>query len=266
MQRRMIHWLSLIGALPVGLLTLLLLLLYPTATGRQPTVQAAPPGTETITATGVISTSGLLTETLPFSYSYLPFISRQDLIVAHGGFEEGPGIWQEFSRKGEPLVKPAAELAVPPHGGNWAARLGGVDDEIAMLSQGITIPKGQSCLVYWQWTVSSDACRADYGGIGINGSWVVKESLCAGTATGQWVRRQITMSRYTTQTVVLNFAVTTDYSSPSIMYIDDIAFAPNAFCTSRNQSAFNATALSVMDSHHPIIPTKDHLASSSTQK
>jgi hypothetical protein len=264
----MIHWLSLLCGLPVGLFTLLLLLLYPTAVGHPPTVQAARPGSpmRTITAQGVITTSGVLTGTLPLSYSYLPFISRQDLIVTHGGFEEGPGIWQEFSRKGQRLVRPATELAVPPGNGNWAARLGSVDDEIAMLSQGITIPKGQSCLVYWQWTVSSDACRADYGGVGINGNWIVKESLCAGTATGQWMRRQISMSKYTTQTVVLNFAVTNDYSSPSIMYIDDIAFASKAACESRNQNTFNATNLTVIDGSHPIVPSNDHPATSSIEE
>jgi len=266
-QPRMIHWLSLLCGLPVGLFTLLLLLLYPTAVGHPPTVQAARLGApmRVVTTTGIITTGELLTGTQSFS-SYLPFISYQDITVTNGSFEGGTGIWQEFSRKEQRLVRPVAELAVPPHTGNWAARLGGVDDEIAMLSQGLTIPKEQSCLLYWQWTVSSDACKADYGGVGINGNWYVKESLCAGTATGQWVRRQIDLSRYPTRTVVLNFAVTNDYSSPSIMYIDDIAFASKATCESRNQNTFNATNLTVIDGSHPIVPSNDHPATSSIEE
>jgi len=180
-------------------------------------------------------------------HMYLPLISQVVLVVVteNDGFEHGPLLWDEFSTAGERLIRPVTTLGVLPHSGQWAAHLGTHNDEIALLSQGVLIPKEQSCLIYWQWTVSNDACNADYGGIGVNGYWVRPESLCSGTATGQWVRRQISMTHYsynyTTTNIVLNFAVTNDYSIPSTLYVDDVAFYPTVQCAKNTQNTARST-------------------------
>lgn len=150
--------------------------------------------------------------------------------VNNGDFEAGRVGWSEYSLFGQALIRNQADLAAPPYGGAWAASLGSLDNEISMLSQGVKIPADQACLVYWQWTVSGDACNADYGGIGLNGDWLDVFSLCSGTATAGWVRRQISMSAYVTNAVVINVAVVNDYSVPSTLYVDNIALQPTAQC------------------------------------
>lgn len=148
----------------------------------------------------------------------------------NGDFEAGRVGWSEYSAFGQVLIRSQADLSVAAHGGNWAAGLGRLDDELSMLSQGVQIPADRACLVYWQWTVSSDTCNADYGGIGVNGNWVDVFSLCSGTATAGWVRRQISMTAYIANAVVINVAVVNDYSFPSALYVDDISLQPTAQC------------------------------------
>ncbi len=157
--------------------------------------------------------------------------------INNGDFESGRVGWSEYSALGQVLIRPQAELAAPAHGGVWAARLGVGDDEISMLSQGVKIPADRACLVYWQWTVSNDACQADYGGIGVNGNWLDVFSLCSGTATAGWVRRQISMTGYVTNSAVINVAVVNDYSSPSTLYVDDISLQPTGQCAATASQA-----------------------------
>ncbi|HRJ44116.1 MAG TPA: hypothetical protein PL105_19655, partial [Caldilineaceae bacterium] len=195
---------------------------------------------EGLTVTETIAVYGSLvvaeSAEAPLFQSYLPAILRYSVIRANnGGFELGPVQWDEYSSTGQNgLIRSAPELAVPPHTGYWAARLGGQDNDLSMLSQGVSIAKENACLVFWQWTQSKDACSADYGGVGINGKWVDVHSLCAGTSTAGWARRQISMTQYSTAITstltVLNFAVVNDYSVPSTLYLDDVAFYPTTEC------------------------------------
>ena len=168
----------------------------------------------------------------PRYYLCLPYIANRINVfpTSNSGFEHGSLLWDEFSQQGQQLIKYEPDLGVPPHSGRWAAQLGNYDQEISMISQGVTLLEGQSCLGYWQWTVSNDACFADFGGVGIDGEWEAAHSLCAGTATGRWVQQTVTLTKYVSKPFVLNFAVVNDYSVPSTMYVDDIAFYPDDFC------------------------------------
>ena len=172
-------------------------------------------------------------------YTYLPMVIRNMVVPVivdanNGDFELGAVMWDEYSTTGQTLIRPTPQLGVPAFSGQWAAQLGSRDDEISMISQGVSIRPENACLVYWQWTVSSDTCNADYGGVGINGRWADVHSLCAGTSTARWVRRQVSMTLYSTAVTstatVLNFAVTNDYSIPSTMYVDDVSFYPTHAC------------------------------------
>jgi len=190
--------------------------------------------------------------------TYLPIIARPLVIVPanNGGFEEGPTQWDEFSTVQQQLIRAMPALEIPPHSGSWAATLGNYDDEISMISTGITIDKDIACLVYWQWVQSKDACGGDYGGVGVNGNWHHKQSLCAGTSTARWVQQSITLTRYTTMPVVLNFAVTTDYSVPSKLYIDDIAFRSTAYCDTQESGTVQDSFATDEGVGQPIIPGK----------
>jgi hypothetical protein len=165
---------------------------------------------------------------LPLVFGPLPQPPLQ--LVNNGDFEAGRVGWNEYSTRGQALIRSRGGLTVAAHGGSWAASLGNLDNEISMLSQGIQISADHACLVYWQWTVSSDTCNADYGGIGVNGNWLDVFSLCSGTATAGWVRRQVSMTDYITNSVVINVAVVNDYSFPSTLYVDNISLQPTAQC------------------------------------
>lgn len=225
-----------------------------TATNAQ-TILGALTVTDNLTVTGDLTVLGglLVTDqvmvrgrlTVKAFSMYLPVISHYRIIEAdNGNFELGAVLWDEFSTTGQALIRSASALDVPPYSGQWAVRLGNHDDEASIISQGIVLSKDNACLVYWQWVISDDTCNADYGGVGIDGKWTTDvHSLCAGTATARWVRRQVSMTRYitTSPTVVLNFAATNDYSAPSTMYVDDVAFHPTARCTANDQTTVRAT-------------------------
>lgn len=185
----------------------------------------------------------LLSNTVEISTShsiYLPLIWVTDTTISDKGFEEGGTTWQAYSLNGQDLILPSSQLPVPPNSGQWAARLGGIDNEISMLSQTIAIQKENTCLTYQVWIQSADSCEVDFGGVGVNGIWFMVEPLCAGTTTGRWVPRHVDMearvSTALTPTLVLNFAAITDYSVASTMIVDDIAFQGNSQCDDSTES------------------------------
>lgn len=195
--------------------------------------------TEGLSVTGGLTVTGQLIVLGEITYRVcLPLVFNFKVVTENGNFEHGAQLWEEFSQKNQQLIKPAGELPIPPQLGAWAARLGVLDDEVSMISQGVSVPAGQSCLVYWQWTTSRDACNADYGGVGVNGNWEAVDPLCAGTATARWVQREVSLKSYTiTPTIVLNFAAINDYSVPSTMYVDNISFQPDSICANKPLSS-----------------------------
>ena len=187
----------------------------------------------------IIDSSMAYTSYLPGVFSFPPPPPRP--IIYNGNFELGPVDWSEYSTTGQRLILSAADLPIAPYSGSWAASLGNQDYEVSMLSQAVTIPVDYACLVYWQWIISSDSCNADYGGVGVNGTWFSVQSLCAGTSTAQWVRQQVSMTKTAATPIVLNFAVANDYSFPSTMYVDDISFQPTAQCAKPGGASLHTT-------------------------
>ena len=145
-------------------------------------------------------------------------------VPTNGGFEDGPSVWTEFSRQGWEVILDRDHLAVSPHGGNWAAWLGGDDDEVAYIRQNVMVPSDRPYLAYWHWIHSADACKADRASVIVDG--VVQEShyLCATRNTNGWVQRVIDLSNYKGRTIELQLRVETDSSGTSNWYLDDIWF------------------------------------------
>jgi len=83
---------------------------------------------------------------------YLPLVMRSSgttCTLFNDGFESGrAGSWDEYSSNGWPLILNTSALPTSPHGGNWAAWLGGDDNETALLSQQVTIPSNGTTLHY----------------------------------------------------------------------------------------------------------------------
>jgi hypothetical protein len=156
--------------------------------------------------------------------------------VGNGDFEAGSdGTWTEFSLQKWDLILQATDLVtvgVTPHSGNWAAWLGGDKNEIARLSQMVTVPISNPVLSFWEWIGSEDVCGFDFGGVRIDSTEVMSFTLCMDANTGGWVRRTQNLGAYAGQTVQLEFFVTTDGSGNSNLFIDDVAISEQSFAYS----------------------------------
>jgi hypothetical protein len=168
------------------------------------------------------------------SINYLPIIfkppstSPQLPSLANGDFEAGPdGSWTEYSQNGWPLiVNDFGPSSVTPHSGDWAVWLGGDYDEVAELSQQVSIPAGATSLflTYWYWIASEDWCGYDHGWFEINGAKLKTYALCSSSNTGGWVKQTVSVGSYAGQTVTIKFHVDTDSSLNSNFFLDDVAF------------------------------------------
>lgn len=170
--------------------------------------------------------------------AYLPLINRANTptptrtptpipppnVIVNPGFEQGRVGWQEYSAQGWVLIMNSGfPTGVSPHSGQWAAWLGGDDNEISYVRQSVTIPAGAPILSFWVWIGSQDVCGYDFGGVLINSTVVNQFNLCSSTATGGWVRRTVNLSAYVGQTVALQLRVETDASVNSNLFIDDVS-------------------------------------------
>jgi C1A family cysteine protease len=159
---------------------------------------------------------------------FLPLQLRNFSVGAlrNGNFEAGrDGSWTESSSNGWDLIYQESELLVAPHGGDWAAWLGGDDDETSVLSQATNIPANATTLNYWYWSASEDACGFDYGRVRFGSTTLQNYNLCSSTNTGQWVQQQIGLTAWRGQTVDLRFVVETDGSLNSNLFLDDVSIS-----------------------------------------
>ena len=199
------------------------------------------PATPTVTPT-VTGTPPTATATFP-PRAYLPQVARPNTptptrtatptstptppanSLVNPGFEQGRGVgWQEFSQQGwDLIVNSGFPGNVTPHSGQWAAWLGGDDNEIAYVRQSVTIPAGASILSFWTWIASADSCGFDFGGVVVNGQPVNSFNLCSSTNTNGWVRRTVNLGAYAGQNVALQIRAETDGSLNSNLFVDDVA-------------------------------------------
>ncbi|PWH18633.1 MAG: hypothetical protein DDG58_06200 [Ardenticatenia bacterium] len=168
---------------------------------------------------------------------FLPVVARQGVsqsppappppaltVPTNGGFENGPSVWTEFSQQGWPVILDRGRLTVLPHDGNWAAWLGGDDDEVASIRQTVMVPSDHPYLAYWHWIHSADVCGADRASVIVDGVVLESYYLCATRNTNGWVQRVIDLSSYKGKTVDLQLRVETNSSGTSNWYLDDIWF------------------------------------------
>lgn len=165
------------------------------------------------------------TPTPTFTPTFTPTIPAPSSVIVNPGFEQGRGVgWQEYSTHGWVLIANSGfPPGVNPHGGQWAAWLGGEYSDISYVRQSVTIPAGASLLSYWTWIASADACGYDYGGVLVDSTVVSVFNLCSSTNTNGWVRRTVDLSAYVGQAVALQLRVETDSSLNSNLFIDDVS-------------------------------------------
>ena len=208
----------------------------PAATAT-PTATSSPTPTVTPTVTGTPPTATPTpTATATFlARAFLPQIMRQNpptptptptaIPLVNADFEQGPGAgWQEYSLLGYDLiVNDFGDNAITPHSGQWAAWLGGDDNEISYVRQTVSIPTGASILSFWAWIGSEDSCGFDFGGVMVNATVADQFDLCEEASTGGWVRRTVNLGAYTGQNVALQIRAETDSSLNSNLFVDDVA-------------------------------------------
>lgn len=174
---------------------------------------------------------------------YLPLVLKNYPLpvvsLVNGNFESGSGVgWSESSTHGWPIVVNSGTLSavsVTPHGGSWAAWLGGDYSDISYIQQQVTVSAGAPYLTYFQWIASADSCGYDFAYVLINGVAVETYNLCSSQATGGWVTHSVNLSAYAGQSVALQIRVATDGSLNSNLFVDDVSFAATASPTSDSE-------------------------------
>lgn len=161
---------------------------------------------------------------------FMPVTLDQQTPIAtlqNGNFEAGRSGWTESSALGYEIIVTSFPGSVRPHGGAWAAWLGGDDNETSAISQQVTIPANAPYLSYWQWIASADLCGYDRLDVRVNGSTRQTYYLCELNETNGWAQVSVNLSDYAGQKVNLEFRVVTDESLNSNLFIDDVVFQGN---------------------------------------
>ena len=156
---------------------------------------------------------------------YLPIIVREPpppILFPNGDFEQGPGIWTEFSTHGYELI--TDQLNITPFDGQWASWLGGVIDEVSYIEQQITVPTNLHFLSFWHLIASANDCGNDFERILVNSSEVHTYDLCAANNTDGWVQTVIDLSAYAGQSVMIQIRAETNGPANSNLFIDHVGF------------------------------------------
>ena len=165
----------------------------------------------------------------------LPLILHQlPLALANGDFEAGRQSWQERSQQQSRLVSQRAELGnIEPHSGEWAVWLGGVEDDVAAITQRVSITGAQPILHYWLRISSAEVqCSGDQFALLANAELVVDQlSICVRN-NSQWQVRTVDLSPFIGQTIALSWQLVTDANGQSSsVFLDDISLIPGNYQT-----------------------------------
>ena len=144
---------------------------------------------------------------------------------ANGDFEKGRAAWTETSTHGWKLILKASELKMAPHGGSWAAWLGGDLNETATIGQLTMVSQIDPYLSYWRWIASDEpATCSNLARVIVNGTVMEQFALCSTTNTHGWVEQGLDLKAYAGKTVNLQFKVIVKGSKNGNLYLDDIKF------------------------------------------
>lgn len=160
---------------------------------------------------------------LPLVSGRVPSVNR----VVNGDFEQGVVGWQQSSAYSIGLILDFVSLFLEPHGGRWAAWLGGEHNENSQIWQNVTLGAAPAALAFWYKIDSEDnVCGRDHGRVLIGSAPVAEFDLCVSTNTGDWVKHTIDLSAYIGQTIELRFQAETDATLLSNFFVDDVAITP----------------------------------------
>jgi hypothetical protein len=144
-------------------------------------------------------------------------------LVQNGGFEDGDAGWQQASSGPYNLISD-----FNPRTGKLGAYLAGVNNADDRISQEITLPAGTITLsAWWSLYTTEDAGVFDQMTVSLlrpGGELLADLLTVDNTAPADvWDEIEIDLSPYANQTVVLQFAGSTDGTNISDFYLDDIS-------------------------------------------
>ena len=145
-------------------------------------------------------------------------------LVQDGGFEGGGLVWQQSSAGDYDLISD-----YNPRTGELGAYLAGIDNADDRLSQQVVLPAGASTLrAWWSMATSEDDAEAfDKMTVSLrrpDGSLVADLVTLDNTDPAYaWEEIAINLTPYAGQTVILQFAATTDGTNITDFYLDDIS-------------------------------------------
>lgn len=167
---------------------------------------------------------------------YLPLAAKnwdpQEAVgkIENGDFEDGPVVWTKASTKGfDLIIDQGFPSGVAPHGGDWAAWLGGGYDEDSSILQQVTIPTSTPHLHYWHWVSSvTDSCERDRAEVWVNGTRLEYYALCLAENTGGWQEYSVDLSVFAGQSIELKIHVETYPDTFSSLFVDDVSLQASA--------------------------------------
>lgn len=158
--------------------------------------------------------------------------------IRNAGFEAGSnGVWEEYSSQGYRLIVTSDEvMTLDAYQGQYLAWLGGVDDEVSILSQSIAIPANvPSFYLYLNFYTESNEpnCSTsntpDSVWLAIGDEYLEGYVLCENLATNQWLPTAFgtDLSGWKGQTVDLRLLVFTDSASGTLssFFADELYFS-----------------------------------------
>ncbi|MBI1293768.1 trypsin-like serine protease [bacterium] len=150
-------------------------------------------------------------------------------VLLNGNFDNGSdGSWNEQSLAYENVITHRSLLeGVAPLSGDYLAWFGGVDNEIAEISQQVTIPAVDPVLTFYVQVGSAEECGNFYDVLDIlfNGQMIGYVELCSGNNTSGWTQVGGPIAALAGQTGTLTFRGHTDESAPSILVMDDVVLS-----------------------------------------
>jgi hypothetical protein len=146
-------------------------------------------------------------------------------LITNGGFEAQSAGWVQSSAGGYNLIS-----TFYPHTGSWGAYLGGANNSDDRLSQQIIVPPNviSVSLTAW-WAIATEESGAGFDWLTLsllepNSALLQDVFTVDSSATGnQWDQAEANLTQYAGQTIVLRFQTTTNASSPTDFYVDDIS-------------------------------------------
>jgi hypothetical protein len=150
--------------------------------------------------------------------------------IENGDFEDGPVVWTKASTQGFDLILDGGfPSGVAPHGGGWAAWLGGGYGEDSAIWQQVTIPTSTPYLHYWHWISSvTDPCGQDRAEVRVNNAPVEFYALCLAENTGGWQEYSVDLSLFAGQSIKLEIRVDNVSDTFSSLFVDDVSLQTSA--------------------------------------